>query len=87
MENNMDKSKRDDDGEVDWDKFRMLFEMEVSRRDAAKWLNISPSRISQLQKDGHLHTQPNGKLNLREAVIEYGDYVEHRSGGGRPLGT
>lgn len=62
-------------------------EDEVSRKECAERLGISPARVSQLQQQGLLHWQPNGKLNLREAEIEYADYVEHRPGGGRPFGS
>jgi hypothetical protein len=83
----MDKRKRDDYGEVDWDKLKKLFAIEITRSEAAELFSISRARVSQLQKAGHLHSQPNGRLNFREAVIEYGDYLEHRPGGGRPLGS
>lgn len=75
------------DQKIDWDELRKMYQREVSRKQFAEFVEISPARVTQLQQAGLLHSQPNGKLNLREAVIEFADYVEHKSGGGRTYGS
>ncbi len=79
------KNKTDD--EPDWDLLKKLFKLEISRQEAAELFQVSRSRISQLQTSGRLHSLPNGKLNFRNAVIEYVDYIANSPGGGRRLGT
>jgi hypothetical protein len=87
-EMNMVKNKRDDRmTDAEWDTLRWLWSIEISRKECAEFLEISPARVSQLQKAGHLHSQPNGKLNFRDACVEYADYLEHRPGAGRPIGS
>jgi hypothetical protein len=79
-----DKSKMSD---AEWAQLRELFELEISRKQLAELFEISAPRLSQLERDGHLTAQPNGMFNFREAIVEYGFYLQNRSVGGRPLGS
>src|ERR1700692_2559093 len=73
--------------DAEWTQLRELFEAEISRKKLAELFQISAPRISQMERDGDLHAQANGMFNLRDAFVEYCWYLEHRSGGVRPLGS
>lgn len=44
----------------------MIFPDPVSVREASKLLNVSPTRVQQLKKEGRLKTDDKGKLSLSE---------------------